>query len=392
MFKINKAALAEIPVNPIAIQTLYYSMVAFYGSYLTLYFGSIGYSTTQIGVITSVSTLAVFLTQPLWGQASDRAKDGRTVLSVLFIACGILIFAYYLTTDYLPVLIIATVYAVFYNAIAPNMDSLTLESLERSNSGYHYGHARVGGTLGYSLMVLVAGKVFSSSYKHMFYINALFCLVTLVFVRRASAVKLRGMREPLSLKALLRNKRILCFMFMNLIMAFTMMGFYTFYPLYFTANIGSGEQFGVILFATAMSELPFWFLSGRITRRFGHDRVMILSILIIGARWIALYYLTNFPLLIVVNLVHGFCYATVNYCIITYINDEVPRELRATGQTMNNLSAMVVSRIVGGAVIGWLSDVFGITSMFLFLAALSLAGAIVFRVWTKAVDRKTAAA
>ena len=377
----------DFPVNPIAIQTLYYSMVAFYGSYLTLYFGSIGFSKTQIGLITSISTLAVFLTQPLWGQASDRAKDGRTVLSILFVACGVLIFGYYFTTDYIPVLIIASVYAMFYNAIAPNMDSLTLESFEKSPGRFHYGHARVGGTIGYSIMVLVAGRVFSVSYTHMFYMTSILCFAMLFFVRKASSVKARGKRGPISLKALIANKKILCFMFINLIQAFGMLGFYTFYPLHFVERIGSESMFGVILFVTAMSELPFWFISGKIAKRFGRERLMVIAISVFGARWIALYFLTNFPLLLAVNLVHGFCYATINYCIVTYINDEVPHELRATGQTMNNLSAMVVSRIIGGAVIGALSDAFGVGSMFVFLAVLSFAGAAVFYIWIKALDK-----
>ena len=374
--------------NIVAIQTLYYTFVGIFSSFVILYYGSIGFSTTQIGFITSVSTLAVLLTQPVWGQASDRAKDGRTVLSFLFLTCGIFIFAFYLSTEYIVVLAIATIFAVFYNPLVPVMDSLTFETIERDKRGFDYGYVRVGGALGYSAMVLLGGRILRNSYVHIFYLSALLCFASLFFVRRVDAVKLRSNRERLSLRALLRNKKIFCFMFVNLIHAFGMMGFYSFYPLHFTENIAGKEWLGVLLFSTAMSELPFWLFSGKLTRRFGYERMMMISITVVSFRWFILYFLTNIPLLILVNLLHGFCYVTICYCVINYINDEIPKELRATGQTMNNLSAMVISRVVGGAVFGALSDIYGINRMFLFLSAFSFAGALIFFVWVRALNRR----
>jgi len=366
--------------------------MAVYGSFLMMYFGSIGFSATQVGVITSASTLTVLVTQPFWGWASDRAKDGRTVLSILYLCCSVLIFAYYLSKDFIVVLLVASVFAIFYNPIAPIMDSLTLETLEHEKSRYNYGHMRIGGTIGYATMVLLAGRIFANSYIHMFYLGAIFFVIGLFFVRRAGAVKIRGNRGKMSPGALLRNKKIICYLFISLINAFGMMGFYSFYPLHFMANIGDSGLYGILLFATALSEFPFWFITGRVTERFGRDRMMLIAITVVGARWFVLSFLTNFPLLLLVNLLHGFCFVTIHYCIITYLNNEVPKELRATGQSLNNLVAMVVTRIAGGAVFGVLSDMLGIGTMFQFLAALSFGGAIIFYFWTRALGRRAAQA
>ena len=386
-----KNLLSGLPVNIIAMQTLYYTVVGVFGAYLVLYYGSIGFSATQIGVITSAATLGVLLTQPFWGWASDRAKDGRTIISILYCFCGVFVFTYYLTEEFAFVLIIAVVFTIFYNPITPIMDSLTFETLEREKSGYNYGHMRIGGTLGYSLMVLLAGRILSGSYQHMFYICSALLFVSLIFARRASAVKLRANHERVSPLALLRNKKIFCFMFINLISAFGMMGFYSFYPLYFTENIGGSDLFGVLLFTTAMSELPFWFFAGKITRRFGYERMILIAITVVGIRWSLLYFLTDLLLLILVNLLHGFCFVTIHFCIINFINDEIPKELRATGQSMNNLSAMVISRIFGGAMFGILSDKFGMNRMFLFMGALSLAGGLIFYIWVRMLDKTDAA-
>jgi len=387
MIRINRDFLSKLPVNVIALQTLFYTTVGVFGSYLVLYYESIGFTSTQIGILISVATVAVLLTQPALGWASDRAKDGRTVLSILFVICGFIVILYYLSTDFYYVLVIATVYTIFFNPVAPIIDSLTLETIEREKRGFDYGYARIGGTLGYSMMVLLAGWILKSSYIPMFYISSALFFISLIFVRRSSSVKLRATRGPLSPRALLRNKKVLCFMFINLINAFGMMGFYTFYPLHFIEHVGGSDMFGILLFTTAMSELPFWFVAGRITRRIGYERMLLISVTVVGIRWALLGYLTAFPLIILINLLHGFCFVTLNYSIVNFLNNEIPKELRATGQTMNNLSAMVISRVIGGAMFGVLSDIFGMGSMFLFLSLFTLAGALIFFIWIKALDR-----
>jgi PPP family 3-phenylpropionic acid transporter len=69
------------------------------------------------------------------------------------------------------------------------------------------------------------------------------------------------------------------------------------------------------------------------------------------------------------------------------MNDNIPKELRATGQTMNNLCSKIGSRVVGGIAFGVLSDRCGLERMFLLIAALSFIGGLVFWLWYRAIRR-----
>jgi PPP family 3-phenylpropionic acid transporter len=377
----------DFPLNLCALQTIYYCVQAVYGSYLALYCGSIGFSRTQIGFITSASTLAVLLTQPFWGYASDRASDGRTILSVLFLAAGALVLGFYVSSNFIYVLALAAALAIFHNPIPPLIDSLTLETLERQNSRFDYGQIRIGGTLGYAFMVLAVARFMNGAYHHIFYLSSALLFAGFVAVRFAAASKFRKRGAALSFRALLRDRKIFCFIFINLIHALSMMAFYNYYVLYFEELGASGTLVGVLLFATALSELPFWFLTGKLVKRFGHDKMMLISIAIVGLRWILLFFIKNPVLAIAASLVHGFCFVTISYSVITYMNDNIPKELRATGQTMNNLCSMIGSRVVGGIAFGVLSDRFGLERMFLLIAALSFIGGLVFWLWYRAIRR-----
>jgi PPP family 3-phenylpropionic acid transporter len=61
-----------------------------------------------------------------------------------------------------------------------------------------------------------------------------------------------------------------------------------------------------------------------------------------------------------------------------YINEEVPKELKTSGQTINNLIGMGIARITGSLVGGFLSDIYGIKNMFLYNSILAFITVLIF--------------
>ncbi|MDR1440410.1 MAG: MFS transporter [Clostridiales bacterium] len=378
-------AKKTFPVYLLLLYIVFYSAQAIYGSYLSLYLDGIGFSKTQIGLLTSVSTLAILLSQPAWGYASDRARNRNHVLMLLFAAACLLILGFYLGTGLIYVLLLASVFSVFYNPISPLMDSLALETLQGGPRKFDFGQIRLGGTVGYAVGVLAAGQLMSNSYQKMFYMmSALFLagLATMKFLPPTGDAR-RQARH--SFRALLRDKKILCFIFMSLIFSLGLTIYYGYYPLYFASIGGNSALVGALMFATAISEIPFWFIAGKLLKRFGYGRMMILSACVAGFRWLALFFITSPILAILANMTHGFSFVTINYSIVTYIDGNIPSDLRATGQTMNNLIATIFSRVIGGALVGFLSDAFGIDRILLLSCGITFAGALVFFFWHRAI-------
>ena len=69
------------------------------------------------------------------------------------------------------------------------------------------------------------------------------------------------------------------------------------------------------MFVTAVSEVPFWLIAGRLTERFGYKKMMVVA----ASNGIAVddtqhsYESTS---AICISLTHGFCFVTLNYCIV----------------------------------------------------------------------------
>jgi len=77
-------------------------------------------------------------------------------------------------------------------------------------------------------------------------------------------------------------------------------------------------------------------------------------------------------------MLHGMAFIVLTYCMATYINREVPKELRATGQTVNGLINFGLARIAGSILGGILSDIFGIRHVFLYISIIDFMAIIVF--------------
>jgi len=378
------------PYNFLLFYVLFYAGQSIFSGYLSLYLDSIGFTRTQIGMFMSISTLAVLLTQSFWGYVSDRYKSKKTVLLVLLTLCSVFILGFYLGTSMIFVMLAIAMFGIFFNPVPALMDSLTLETLsnlkDKISSKINFGHIRLGGTLGFALGVLAAGQLMRDDFARMFYMmSIMFVLVwlTLKFLIPDMDEAVGDIKKKYSLKVLIQNKRMFCFIFLQMVFSLGMVTFHNFYPLHFAYIGGDSGMVGILMFATAISEIPFWFISGKLINRFGYEKMMGIAVCVSGLRWLVLFLTVNPHLAILVNMSHGFSFVTMNYGIVTYVDKSIPGEMRATGQTMIAMLSTIFSRILGGVFVGMASDMFGIAETLLFAFVFAYVGVGIFFVMIK---------
>ena len=77
------------------IYVLFYAGQAMYNVYLNLFLDQNGFSKTQLGLLSSVSTIVLVLVQPLWGVLSDKSKSKNQIVGMLLLICSIVGLAFY---------------------------------------------------------------------------------------------------------------------------------------------------------------------------------------------------------------------------------------------------------------------------------------------------------
>ena len=375
------------PISLFISYVAFYAGQAIYNTYLNLYLHQVGFSQSQIGFVVSISTFFVLGAQLFWGVRSDRAKSKNTILEILFTFSTVLLLIFYISTQYLFIVGVILLLALFFVPIPTLQDNLALEHLEKTK--WDFGTVRVGGTLGYAFTILVIGFVLKENYRSIFLMTAFFTGIAGIAFYFAPSVKGYKKEKKHDYKKILQNKKMNLFIGFNVIFMITISYYYSYYPIYFSSIGGDSKYIGFMMFACAIIEVPCLFKANKVVKKWGIEKVLIFSGIITALRWFALYKLTNPILIILVNLLHGIGYTGFSYSLLTFINQNVPQELKATGQTFNALMVTVFSKIIFGFIGGYLSDYLGVDKVMLGAGILMLSMTAIFYLGIKGMTEKS---
>ena len=358
-----------------SVYVVFYSTVAIYGAYLNLYLSSTGLSNLQIGAIVSLSTGFTFFANVFWGEISDRTGDLRRVIMLALLLSLGLVLGYYLHSSFIYLAIISVLFAVCFNPITPLLDAYSLELLEDTQTDY--GQIRMGGTIGYSVTVLIAGWFLDDAYGRIFLIAAVLLFLAWLTLKRFPRVE-GAVKAPKQAQAMPKDKLLIALLIFNFIFALGTAFYSAFYPIYFESIGGNSRLIGIMLFLGAMSEVPVLIYVGRIIDRIGIKKLLVIASLCTIVRWVLLGFLVNPVAIIAVSLLHGIGFTSFNYGLITYINKSLPRQMRARGQTFYVLLGSVLPRVISGYLGGLATTYIGTNRLVLLNAGLLAVATLVF--------------
>ncbi len=379
----------RFPVKIFSIYVIFYAGQAMYNTYLNVFLTSVGYTMTQIGQIQSVATILLVLMQPVWGVISDKSKSKNQVVGFLALISAIICLSYYMFQTALWLAICVMLFSIFFFPAMTLQDNYTLELLSKSK--WDFGNIRLGGTLGYSICALVVGFVIGNNYSNIFWIMAVFFFITGTMYFTLPRVEgHRQKAEKVKYSILLKDKALLCMIVFNITYYMGVSFYFQFYPIYFTTELGASSQMlGALTFVSAMSEVPFFWFAYKLEKKFGVEKVMLFAGIATALRWFLLYFTTNHFLILGINMLSGCGYVGFSYCLIKYINDNVPKNMRATAQSLNAILGTIFSKILFAPIGGYMSGVVGFKNVLLVSSLVTIVGAVMFRInFKKALLKK----
>lgn len=356
-----------------------YMCNAAYTIYIPIYLDSIGFSKTNIGFLLSLAPFIAMLAQPVWGTFSDRAKYKNTVLIILIIGSITSVLLYRLSISFLYLSLIICCFTLFQTSINPMSDAIALEYT--SSTGCKFGHIRLAGTVGYSLMAVAAGMLLTKSINRMFliYFTAGFLtLITALFLPKIKGHQAGG--RKLSFWSLLKDKKLILYLAFALVIQTTLGYYYTFFSIYYQQLGATKALIGWSSFIAAMSETPFLLFSHVLLKKIKTPHALIIAGSAAALRWLLFGFTINPYGILIFQLLHGFINIVITVSLAMYINEFVPQELKASGQALISLVCTGIARILGNLLGGYFSDIFGIQNMFTYNAILVLITVFIFAI------------
>ncbi|MEH7547737.1 MFS transporter [Neobacillus vireti] len=350
---------------------------AVYGTFMPIYLKSIGLSQTSIATLLSFGPLVAILAQPLWGSIGDRAESKNRVLQLLALGSAVSILLLPVSNQYLYLLLIICLVTFFQTSIYPLNDAITLEHLARTK--WNFGPIRLAGTIGFALMSVAFGIVARKNINSIFIVYSVVMLLTLVICTQMPKIKgHQSSKNKVSLLVLLKNRKLMLFILLNFIVQITLGYYYAFFPIYFNQLGADNSLLGWSMLFSSISEVPFLLFGHKIIERFGIPVVLVSTAFFAGLRWLFCYFVHNPYLVLPIQMLHGLIFIVLSVTLAIYINQEVPKELKASGQTMNGLISLGLARIIGSMAGGIASEYVGMREVFLYNAMVAFITFVVF--------------
>ena len=341
------------------------------GQYLT----SIGFSGTQVGIVTSMGTGCAIFAGMIWGQIYANSKNKRLVIVGMCLACAVLGVLSIQTRIFI---IYALLYAgifFFFGPLYGLCDAMVLD-----NKGLKFPVIRSFGSFGYAVAVFSAGYLAESAgLDKMFYIFSAAYILTCPFIlTEAEPVYYKEEKEEkIKVSVLLREKRYLKFVVITFFIQGTCMAHGTYFSFLFQEGGGNMSGIGRVFLLMAIAEGGFMLLLPWLLRRFSQEKLILTAISVSALRFAFFATGPSASILTWTFLIHGVVNGILMAEMVRYSNDIVPAKYRSVAVSVfyaiTNLSGIVCS-LLGGILL----DVSGARGIYVFFCIFNVAAAALY--------------
>ena len=355
---------------------MFFGLLALFIPFLPVYLSKQGLSTSEIGLIIGTGGFVTLIAQPLWGLISDKKKTVRKVMLLLVVFTTIFGYFLFSTNSFLLLGLFALLVYFFLMPLDPLTESLNFTVAEKA--GISYGSIRTYGALGYAVLSLITG--FAMDYFGVSSLAILFILLGLLsFGLVWFMPDVQASSKPVSiegLKKVFSNKEMILFLALVFISAVPARMNDTFLGIHIQSLGGDATLVGIAFFLAAISEIVIFALSFWWLRKGKELEIITIATFFYFLRFFASGFVTSPVVLTLLQVLQMLTFPIFYTAAIQYLYQIMPKEWRATGQTVLALLFFGLSSIIASYVGGFLYTEFGGHSFYFIISAMSFIGVL----------------
>ncbi len=313
----------------------YYAAIGAYSPYVGRWVVALGHGGGMAGAMIGLWYASRVVGPPAWTAATSRsARPGLWLVYGCALALGCFA-CFTFTTSTLPLLAVMAVFGLFYNAMLPQFEAMTLTAL--GPDSHDYGRIRLWGSLGFLVVAGSYGWLLDRLGDTAF---PWLCLPLLVAALLA-AWPHRDDKPPAHVDTvadaghLWKRPGVRRFLLMAMLAQAGFGTFYVFYTLHLQAHHHDGLHVGILWAIGVLAEIVmFWFVPGVIAR-LGAPRLLSACLAIGAVRWaVTALGADSFALMAAAQLTHAFSFAVFQACLMRMMVVYFPGARAAAGQSL----------------------------------------------------------
>ena len=364
--------------------------------FLPLYYESVHLTGSQIGQLNSIPFFITFFSSIIFGFLSDVTKKNKLLLRICVVGMIAALLFFPQASTFAAFIPIVLVYSIFQAPANPILDETTLVVLEKPEM---YGKIRVGGSIGWGLMVLATGFLIDNlglGLPVIFYLNIAFLLVffLIITVIPNPAPKQNIDETKVTFKKIGEMFRKPGFVLIFVLIIVWGMGeasISNFLFLHIKHLGGSSTLMGTALAMSLIGEIVTFSIANKIQEKIGELKMILLAFIVLIV-WLTGLALIKDPNMIpLFQIFGGAGFGLMHSGSVAYVNRRAPVELGTTAQALRGGLYSGFGVGIGTLMSGRLYEIFGSSSLYQTMAFIQFGG-LILGIFVYVRDRRVGSA
>ncbi len=368
-----------MPVRaPLALSLFYLTSFAVLGVYLpyfNLYLHALGFSGTEIGLISAILPLCGAVVPAAGGILADRWGRRRAIV-ILSTLLALLAFSLLSRTrEFAGVALVVGAFAVLRAPALPLVEATAMEVSE--GGGPHYGRMRAWGSVAFIVLALLTGRLVEARGAAAI-VGAAVVLLALNFVSALLLPKDPARpagREPAGgLAGLVRRPHVLLFLLACVLSQASHGPYYVFYSIHLESVGYAPRAIGLLWGVAVACEVWAMLRMPAVLRAFGTLPTMACCLLLASVRW-WICAASAAPLaMTLAQSLHAATYAAFHVAAVTHTHRIFGEDCRASGQAIYGSATYGAGSVLGMLLSGLMYDRTSAATLFTGAAWIALLG------------------
>jgi len=368
----------------------YFAILGLISPYLSVFLDGKGFTSLELGEIFAILTATKIIAPSLWAILADKTGQQLLIIRIGVVLALLSFMLLFWLNSYWPIIFCLALFSLFWTAILPQLEVLTLNSVRRSSK--IYARIRLWGSLGFIVLAIFAGQIMAfyqkqglssdtnSSFSNAFVVMG--CVVLLLLLLSTLTIKSRQVlsaakKKASSIKDKLLELRFIIFFFSGILLQISFGPYYGFFALFLRDLEYPGFAVGLFISLGVLAEILIFIFASNFFKYFTLKTLLIFSLAVTALRWfLVALYADSVWLLALTQLIHAASFALFHSASMIFISNHFSADQQSRGQAVYLGGVYGVGGAIGAYLAGvlWL-DGLGATTAFLTASVAALLAA-----------------
>jgi len=369
----------------------YFAILGLISPYLSVYLDGKGFNSLELGEIFAILTATKIVAPSLWAILADKTGQQLLIIRLGALLALLSFVMLFWLNSYWPISFCLALFSLFWTAILPQLEVLTLNSVRHSSK--IYARIRLWGSIGFVALAVFAGQVMEyyaqhdmsnslvSAFTDAFVVMGsviLLCLLLSTMAIKPQRVVNKVQKQALAIKDKLLSPRFVIFFVSGVLLQISFGPYYGFFALFLRDLTYSGLAVGLLISLGVVAEILVFIFASSFFKSYSLKALLVFSLAVTALRWfLVAFYAESLWLLAFTQLLHAASFALFHSASMIFISDHFTSCQQSRGQAVYLGGVYGVGGAIGAYVAGvlWL-DGLGASIAFSVAAAAALVAAI----------------